>query len=914
MACAPSLRAQPAPERPSSATRYVQTFDFEERLTNPNPVPRHWSRVYDPAATADGTPVRPTLPRWNQAELVFMQDGFPAAGGSGSARLPTSGGSTRMALDPGVIPVFAGADYRILAKVHTEGLKFAKARVLVRFLERDGSPIHASEKSTDLITSPDGWTSIALELVGEHLRASYLQIQLDLLQPAQFPGAVSEKQAALREDYSGSASFDDIEVIQLPRAEITTSAPLNIGIWPDVPELTARVRDMTGEKLSLRIETFDSRGTRVSMVEKQIAGAERISYVPEVKDLGWYRAVMTISADSVPVGVDSVDFGVVPHIGTVPGEVAAKGARPGRISSPDRRIFGVIAGKVPTRILGEIEAIPQRIGTGAITLDATGESTEPESPLAQAVSRVLEEWQEVTLLVTRLNIPSASADRPLNAIGSSKEAVASLEPLLDRFGQRVGRFQFARPNDDGWFWEPEAHNPSDAVKVLRRYVSGPIISMPMRLDRATWITPSESVDAVFFVPYGVQPGAVGAAVEELKLVRPRAGERQPMTLAFECPPDGHYSPRDSASTIVRRALEAWIASPAAVPNMALIEPWSILGPRRPQLMPKAELIAWRSLSDRLLDRRVVAVFPSPVGTRAYLLAPTSSAPAGRGGAIVAWNDSAPANDAVLDAFLGEGSIRVVDIFGNQRPPRPALRQGQASRDSGIRVPLGNEPVFIEGVDTSLARFLCDFRLEPGTIEPGTASSDHQLVLRNPFSTGISGTITLLSPSREEQGGVSREWKITPRVMRFAAGPGETATIPMAIAAGSGLELGAQPFVFQVDLSAEVQYPRLEITRDLNVGLSNVRVSMSYRVQDNGDLILDVALANISDAPLNLRVTAFAPDQPRQTSTVSGLQPSNQSIRRFLYQGLAQKLRGTRLSISLVDADSNVRVADSIEIN
>mgnify|MGYP007130756254 CR=1 FL=1 len=52
---------------------------------------------------------------------------------------------------------------------------------------------------------------------------------------------------------------------------------------------------------------------------------------------------------------------------------------------------------------------------------------------------------------------------------------------------------------------------------------------------------------------------------------------------------------------VRRAIEAWVASPVAVPNMAVIEPWSVLGPRRPQLMPRAELIAWLRSSD--LGRR-----------------------------------------------------------------------------------------------------------------------------------------------------------------------------------------------------------------------------------------------------------------------------------------------------------------------
>jgi hypothetical protein len=911
LACALAWGQEPLTVRPQLASRLVESFDFEERLTNPNPVPRHWSRVYDAPLSADAKPVRPTLPKWNKAELVFAKDGHPAASGEGSVCLPTIGGSTRLGLDPGVIPVFVGADYRVLAKVQTKGLQHARARVLVRFVERDGTPIVASERASDLVVSADEWTSIALELVGEHPRAAFLQVQLDLLQPGQFGGSRDPSQAALREDFSGSAYFDDIEVIQLPRAEVTTSAPLNLGVWPDVPSLVARVRDLTGERLTARLETFDSRGVLVDAVEKPIDGAERIQHTPKVSVLGWYRTVMTIRAGASPIAVDSVDFGVVPAMSVSPADPNRTASRVRRVSSQDRTHFGVIAGPLPDGVLGSIVELPRRIGTGALTLDATGASTASNSPLARAVADVLHEWQDVTLVVTRLDITSAASDRPLTALGSTKEALAALEPLLDRFGQRVRRYQFARVGDDQWFWEPESHDPEPVVRALRRYVSGPIVSMPMRVDRRPWIGTSESVDAVFFVPAAMTPEAVGEAVGVLRLAAPKAGEHQPVTLAFECAPEGLYSPRSASAHMVRRAVEAWVAAPVAVPNMSLVEPWTVLGSRRPQFMPRAELVAWRSLADRLLDRRVIARIPAHAGTRAYLLAPHSGAPAGTSGAIVAWNESAAVHGAFLEGFFGSGNIRLVDIFGNETVPSPAPLGRSGLRGPSIRVPLTEEPVFIEGVDTALVQFLSDFRLEPEAIEPGSSSGDHRVVLRNPFSTGISGTITLLSPSREESEGPTREWKVNPRVMRFAVGPQESATIPLSIAAGSGLELGPQAFVFQVELSAENQYPRLEISRDVIVGLSNVRVDLSYRLQGTDDLVLEVALANISTLPLNMSITAFAPQQARQTGTISNLPPTNQSIRRFLYPGLASQLRGKRLSISLLDADSNVRVAASL---
>lgn len=119
-----TLFGQPqGPKRPDAAGRSVYTFDFEERLSNPNPVPRNWSRVYDQAEGGH----RPLLPPWNQAELAFTGDGQAAASGEGYVRLPTQGGGTRLLLDSGVVPVFAGADYLVTAKVRTDGLARARA-------------------------------------------------------------------------------------------------------------------------------------------------------------------------------------------------------------------------------------------------------------------------------------------------------------------------------------------------------------------------------------------------------------------------------------------------------------------------------------------------------------------------------------------------------------------------------------------------------------------------------------------------------------------------------------------------------------------------------------------------------------------------------------------------------------------
>lgn len=885
-----TLFGQPqGPKRPDAAGRSVYTFDFEERLSNPNPVPRNWSRVYDQAEGGH----RPLLPPWNQAELAFTGDGQAAASGEGYVRLPTQGGGTRLLLDSGVVPVFAGADYLVTAKVRTDGLARARGRLVARFLDRSGKAIPASDRAGVPFSSQGTWTTIAVEVLGDAPQAAYLQIQLDLLQPAPGGGAIEEQ------DYSGSASFDDIAIVQLPRAELIPAGGSSASASDKPLTLTALVRDLTGEKLSIDIDVYDARGVRVDHASHDLAsGLEQIPCQPRLPGYGWYRAIMTVRSGGEAIGGDSVDLVRFPPLTASHLEAMQ---RLGRQSSPDRSRFGLDAGALPEGLLPALPALARDVGAGSMSLRVDRDS----DALAKTVFDLAGDWREVTLVVPTMPGEADHSASPLEQLALGRAMPAPMASLLDRFGQRVQRWQLSPMNWDAAALSGETS--SAACKALAKYVAGPVVVVPSRLDDP--VGPSPARDALLHVPGALTPVGVGQSLANLVRPEPAPGERQGVTLAFPCQPPDRLSPRDAAGELVKRVVEAWAAGGDNVPNLVLFEPWSTRGTTRPRVTPRPELAAWRTLVDELSDRRVVSVFPAPEGVRALLLAPAEGVLASRGSAIVAWNESNPGAPALV-GYLGAGPVRVVDVFGNSAPaPSEPLLDGKGT---GVRVPLGNEPVFVEGIDTELARFLAGFRLEPPVIEPGSTGRQHELVIANPFPTGLTGAVTILQPARDE--GDGHAWRITPRLSRFTAGARSEVRVPITIAAGSGLELGPKDFVFQVDLSADRPIPSLEVRRTMSLAMTRLKVDLTYRRQNGNDLVLEVTITNTAEGAVDLSMTSFAPGQPRQPASISDLPPQSQVIRRFVYPGLADALKGQRLSVSVGDVQGASRISTSIAVD
>jgi hypothetical protein len=914
------------PARPDMSKRVVRVFDFEEYETNPLTVPRDWFRVQDnPDSGLEPTGFSP----FNRAEVDYSV----AHRGFGSARLPTSGGSTRLRLSSGVLPVFANADYLVSARVRTVGLRHAGAALAARFLDQSGRPIPGSELRSDPVRSEGQWSPVSLLLGGDHERAAFIQIDLDLLQPAQAdPRPVGAHDVRL-EDSAGEAWFDDVAVIQLPRIQLSTVSPANTVMQPERPELTILVRDLTGEPLRGRIVIQDAQGRRAAEWERPIsAGRMQARWAPPLERLGWYRATLEVLGGDFRVGATHVDFVWLPPAPAV-----------GPTRSADRNRFGLVIESLPVDQKASIAELIRRAAVGAVTLPAwtaeltAGNADEHVQRLKPMVDAMIGEWASLTFsldtvpaeLVSRF--PAAAGD-PLAVLSQPEETwSALLYPLLDKYGQSVRRWQLGRVGDELTFRDRMLASRLDrADAVISRLVPGPRFVIPWRADRA--LTPDalgpRRDDLDILIPYAMPAAAVGEYAKTLREDLADAGGPARVGVVFESLPSEQFGPEAAASDLVKRVVEFWAVLGAddgqrgeGSARASIIQPWDWTGQRRPQLMPRADLAVWRNLSDRLSDRRITGRFPLAPGVTAYLLQPSEKAPAGRGGALVAWRNGSEETDGRAELFLGAGNVESIDPFGNASPVQLTRAVDGAGGGLGApathRLEIGDTPVFIEGVDIDLMNFLMGLALEPAFLSSDSLEHECRLVMTNPWSTGASGRVYIVQPGGfTERGTLDKSWTLTPRSQDFTIAAGATQHLPLTIAFSPAQEAGAERLVLEVDVSAVREYSRVRFSIPFDVGLEEMRVDLGYRFEPAGaptSIVVEARITNRSKAPLTLEVTGFAAGFPRQAATVGRLPPGESALRQFVFRGSPERLLGQSVSVTVEDIENRARLNKFITI-
>lgn len=904
----PCAGAQPDSFRPVSAERVVRVFDFEEQDFNAEEVPQYWVRAQHNPPSRE----RPGFPVWNRASF----DDSRAASGAQSVKVPTQGGSASLRLSPGVIAAIPGADYVVTALVQTEGLSRSGARVVARFLDDRRQPIPGGEAASRVVRSSGEWTSVRVELRGVHDRAAWIQIDLELLQPRELDLA---RRRALGheapreddpvfanrvwfEDISGAAWFDDVVVNQLPRVELSTSSLANIVSAPESPRINARVRDLTGEPLHATMSVYDLDGARVATMRKTLSpGGEAFSWTPTLPGFGWGRAVLELRApDDALVARSFLDFLWTPPML--------------QSRSPEADRFSLIAENIPRENLDALPEMARRIGVGAVqmaVLDRSITSIEVRSfarRIDPIVQSLLDRGIHLTFTVT--GVPDELAEilqidvrEPMELLGWTTPLGAVppwtlyLNAILDRFGQRVSRWQVGRTGEAYPFWRPRLASELDSVRrELGRLVPSVEVALPWRAEQTIDDRVAGRGAITVTLPPSVQLDAVDGYVRYW-------GNRVEATVVIEPPDEAVYGRRAAVIELIKRAAYAWRAG---AQRLAIDADWD--SPDRAEASsfevgaaPGPTLAVWRQLVERLGGRRIVADLPTTSGVRAMIL---KGAGAGaREGALLAWNESASPEQAAIRTYLGADPVRVVDPFGNMTAVE--LVNGAHA------IPLTDTPVFIEGVDVDLALFRAGFAVDPPFIPAQAMVHQADIVLRNPFPTGISGRLRIAEPAPDR-------WKIEPRLFSFNIPAGGEQRLPVELSFGLAEEAGERTLVAEVELNAIREYPVLRVSAPVEIGLSTLQMTPTYSFVRNDageptDLLVTVSIINQGDRAATLRAFAVAPGYAREQAPVSALGPGQSAVVRFTYRNGASRLQGQRVRVGLIEIDGAGRLNKSVTI-
>lgn len=910
--------------RPKAAARIVRVFDFEEELTNPMDIPRGWIR----AQHDDLVPrIRPGYPIWNRARLDYKV----AAHGYGSVRLPVHGGNASLRLEPGVLPIFPLGQYEISALVRTTDLPRARPRLVVRALDAHSEPIAESERSAVLQEEGEGWHQISVVLPGLYEDAAYMQIDLEVVQPRTFQHPRLAEHQVWDADFDGEAWFDDVVIMQLPQVAMRTQSPLNVVARPDQPKLTLEIRDLAAEDMNARVRVFDARRRLVDSSTREIrVGRSEWTWQPDLHELGWYRAVVDVTAGGRLIASTGCDLVWVE---------ATRRATPQYDSGPkfsgletraaaiSWRPFMIELTRLPPGAPPDLAAAALGLGVDTLTLPMWQESLRGDGVVTRVnalradLTALRNAWidGEISLATVPSELAVAMGVRPTEVLRALNGNPASLEPFLlealDKLGDTSARWVLGTSGSTALdHRQAMVSQLAVARKALAKFVPGVELGIGWRADLGAGPAIASRAHDVFVeLPSWFTRPPMEA------LVAPWQAPNGPTpTFIFEPLPASVFTERDAAADLARRTVELWRAATPGGENafrVGIRDPWILEAGQEPQANPTPAAAAWRALADRLSGRVFAADWAVAKGVRCMLFVPAAAHPE-RGGLLVAWNETAPPQNAGIISTLAAEPVRIYDIFGNERLVEATSSEDGARQEH--RISLDDEPVFIEGIDTPLVQFLASISLDPPLIQSVAGEHRHAVHMHNPWDVPVTGRLIVTEPGGYVGGAEARDrsWEIAPRSMRFDMTSQEQVSLPIMLSFSRSTEAGVKDFVFDIHIVAEKDYGWVRARCFAELTWNDVAMELTVRPAAAGpraDLIVEATITNTGDQTRSFDAVAYASGMSRVRSSIGSLRPGETIVRRFPFANAYDALDGGRVMVSLSEPDGPGRLTRSIEI-
>ncbi|MCW5754875.1 MAG: hypothetical protein KIT24_09245 [Phycisphaeraceae bacterium] len=903
LAIAAQPSAEPVIRRPTAAQRILRVFDFEEMGINDFGVPLWWHVAqHDPPHRE-----RPGYPIWNMPTLDFTV----AAAGHGSVRLPVRGGSVALRLDHGVAPIFPGADYGVSARVQTTGLREARARLTARMLDQHGQVIAPSEVSSALVRSEGQWTTIGVTVMGLHDEAAFLQVELEVLQPEHFRVEPDGDLAIRRQDFDGAAWFDDVTIAQVARVELEAVEPSHVFIAPGRPELSLSIRDLSGERLFADLRVLDVFGGEVDHIRYELAGGQsRRVWTPRISKLGWYRAETVIRTDEGVLAKAATTFSW------------ANPPPPAR--SPDGGPqFALWIDRPDPALDAALPDLAERLGADEVILplpaDAPRDTPRDIERMRAMLAGLFDRWKTVTLAIPSVPIDLARqehldpSDVTAYLVRSPRSWGQVYQPMLDRFGQRVLRWQIGAPGDDLIARDAAARSHlAGAHALVRELAPGARVIAPWSIFDEPPRNTLPDLEWIAVAPATLTPEGVGHAVGAW-----RSQAQRPLTLIVESLDPAIFGNEAVAADIIQRVAAVWRhhevdRSDAPQLTIAVPAPWDPRGVRRARPEPHVAAPIWRTVIGQFRGRIYVGEWAIAPGLRCLMLAPRQGT--GAGAALVLWREAAPTEEVTLSVLLATEPVRITDAFGNARGLAPSV-VGSSTLHT---LTVGADPIFIEDIDLDLVQFQASVQMAPGPLRSLNRPQDRRIILRNPWQSQVSGRFFIVSPGGLTESSVrDRTWDIAPRSGAFSIPAGGVYEIPLAISFSPMEQTGPIDIILDVELSGVQEYGLLALRVPTAITVDEFSVDLLVRPSPRPggpDLVIEAAVANLSDTTLDLEIALFAGAEfGRLGSVISNLEPDQTALRRFPLRGAGRNPQGREVFVSVLDRATGVRLNRSVRL-
>jgi len=867
--------------------RLVQRFDFEEaKLGNFESLPMHWFRVGSRADTSDPNfdqipfhqmlVVQPGYPRYTQVRFDKPQ----AEPGDHSFYFALNGGNAGAFLQAGAVPAVPNSDYLITARVRTDELEQARARLCAFFIDGKGRLIDKSIIHTGLITTEGEWRELGLRLPGDFPNAAWISLRIDLLQQKRADDHPLGKHQVIYTDVTGKAWFDDIAIWQLPNVRIQTQSSVNIVRAPDKPQIKVTVRDLTGRPLVSRVTVHDHT-MRVVQVTQRVVGAGAPSvwlWEPPLEGNGWYMADLTIHEMPADRNMQNLPPAVARTIGAFlwladepsmkESEALKFNLQAEDISNRELALLPdlIDTARIPTVTLSSwardttlhtLEKRMSRLDRMLSPLQGVGRGVQFSfSPVPEELAQTLDVDESDPLAMFRHPI---SAWSPL------------LKPILIQHGQRVHEWQLGTPDEPVAFYDGDVNELLNSLKSeFENLAPQPNLVVPWLINQQRRRDLDDNWRYLIDVPHRVQPRHIAEHLVEWN-AQPTADYqlhlREPDATELDHP--------GRVDDLALRMIHGW---EAGANGLAISHAWAVGTQRQPELLPDPLLGVFSAVTHRLAGRRALRRMQLRPGLQCVILHGQA------GGAIALWNESASADQTQLRMYVGQLPERV-DVWGN----RTAL----PVQDDKHVIDVERTPIFVEGIDTLLMLFRASFEVDEPFIE--SLQKPHQRVIRlqNPWARTISGFMTITQPER---------WRIQPERIYFSIAAGETHEIPIQMLFPVSEVAGTKMLEAHFDFTADQHYV-VDFATPLTVGLKDIDFDANLSLELNPktgkiDAIVTQLITNRGTQPLSLYAFANLHGYPRRERTVSGLKPGQSVVRRFRFADADEATRDYNIRVGL----------------
>jgi hypothetical protein len=654
------------------------------------------------------------------------------------------------------------------------------------------------------------------------------------------------------QDLTGSAEFDDLRLVRLPRMALMAGNSNGLYLEQAAPEFTCRVSGIRISSPEVRFELLDHMGHAVAsqtlpLIENSLSTelngssaangfSGQATWKPQMPGYGFYHLRASLLAGGQPESVltSSRSLAVL---------------RP--LPAPQHSEFGwsLPAGEQPFTY-GQLTALLAQAGLGWAKLPAWYNVQD-----AGRGERIASFAEQVSIhgieLVGVLDQPPEELRQVFREPGRLPVASVFIEPelwepvvgpVVSRLSPRIRYWQLGDDQDTSFVGLPQVETRIAEIK-RRLEQSGQEVRVGVGWR---WLYPppsgADGRQSLPFVSYHTDPALTA---DEMAAYLPateaeRGAVRSQRWIVLAPLPADAYGTSTRVLDLVQRMLAARIYGAAAV---FVPQPFDQqYGLLNRDGSPGELFVPWRTTASLIGGAKYLGPIQLPGGSACHAFARDDRA------ILAIWN-SHPTTERMP---LGE-TVEQIDVWGRTVPGN-----SPANKEATRSVPVGPVPTFITGENAAIVEWQAALAFDsPRVASVFNVEQPIGVRIRNPFALGVSGEVRLHAPP---------SWGVDSRPVRFKAAVGEEVAFALPVTLLAEADSGPQPVRLDFELAAERNY-RFSVYRTLQLGLEDVRIELSSKLREDGALVVEQQLINSSDRPVSFQCLLFPPGRRREIRQV-----------------------------------------------